>query len=83
MISPIPKDSPFTAPYDFFGTGRKYSENVWSARLANSLNNYYLMNEFTFTAKDSAVTNSNILGSHPNSLMHIFSWDTRHQIQGI
>uniref|UniRef100_A0A1X7VAG7 Uncharacterized protein n=1 Tax=Amphimedon queenslandica TaxID=400682 RepID=A0A1X7VAG7_AMPQE len=48
-----PKTSPFISPTTFYGRGRQYSEDIWTLRLVKSLNEFYFVNKFKYTAKDA------------------------------
>ena len=48
-----PTDSPFYTPFDFLGSGHEYSENIWSRRLTNSLNKFYFMKGFQYSAEEA------------------------------
>ena len=48
-----PTNSPFYVPFEFFGTGHQYSENIWSRKLTNSLNEFYFMKGFQYSAEEA------------------------------
>ena len=50
-LKSCPIESPFYVPDKFFGTGHSFSENVWTQRLANSLNTFYFTKDFDYTAE--------------------------------
>ena len=48
-----PKNSPFYVQFNFFGTGHLYSKNIWSQRLTNSLNEFYFVKGFQYSAQEA------------------------------
>ena len=70
-----PTNSPLYVPFEFFGTGHQYSENIWSRRLSNSLNEFYFMKGFQslrMKLYNLMITSTNIPGTMDLMLLFIF-----------